>query len=80
MSLGVVCYESKNMGSGRLKERVKAVVHMMEGADWVGGVLAGGRGCKNSKINSCAWEVAPEFLAFRTKGKIGGGLGRVQFY
>jgi len=44
MSLGVVCYESKNMGSGRLKERVKAVVHMMEAVDWVGGVLAGGRG------------------------------------
>lgn len=39
MSLGVVCYESKNMGSGRLKARVKAVVHMTEGADWVGGCL-----------------------------------------
>jgi hypothetical protein len=74
MSLGVVCYESKNMG--RLKGRVIAVVHMMEAADWVGGVLAGCGGTerdgKNSKINLCAWEVAPEFLAFRTKGKIGG--------
>jgi hypothetical protein len=60
MSLGVVCYESKNMGGGRLKERVKAVVHMMEAADWVGGGLGRPRReGKNSKINLCAWESCP---------------------
>jgi hypothetical protein len=65
MSLGVVCYESKNMGSGRLKERVKAVVHMMEAADWVGGVLAGRGGrVKIVKLTCVRGKVAPESFSF----------------